>query len=127
MWDGESTYGNSTQVSANNLGVRAQQPAGGLLHAGAMIRASGSPVTLAGTGGVSRFLRRKLRRFGKILFDHPDGPATHPDTTCDVRFGVRHPIIRGVRSKDNCSPLKQGDASGSGFRKHFKFTPLFRR
>jgi hypothetical protein len=59
MGNRESTYRNSTQVSASNLNVPVRYPLGGWLHARAMIRVSTSPVVFGGTGGVSRFLRCK--------------------------------------------------------------------
>ena len=53
--DMESIYPNSTVLSASCRSVHLEYPSGGSLHASATTCASTSPVTLAGTGGVSRF------------------------------------------------------------------------
>lgn len=53
--DMESIYPNSTVLSASSRSVHLEYPSGGSLHASATTCASTSPVTLAGTGGVSRF------------------------------------------------------------------------
>lgn len=54
----ESIYPSSTILSVRRRGVYLEYPSGGCLQASATTRVSNSPVTLGGTGGVSRFFRR---------------------------------------------------------------------
>ena len=53
--DMESIYPSSTVLSASSRSVHFEYPSGGCPQASAMTCASTSPVTFAGTGGVSRF------------------------------------------------------------------------
>lgn len=51
----DTMYPNSTVLSARSLSVHFEYQSGGSLQARAMMCASTSPVTFAGTGGVLRF------------------------------------------------------------------------
>ena len=53
--DMDSIYPSSTVLSASSRSVHLEYPSGGSPQARAMTCASTSPVTFAGTGGVSRF------------------------------------------------------------------------
>jgi hypothetical protein len=68
--------------------------------------------------------RRKVCRVSKVLGDMLNPLAAYPHTIGNPRFGIRHSTPSGVKSKHNYRPF---NAPFTGFRKHLKFAPRFRR